>query len=147
RRRSWYSCAMGRPFRKILVANRGEVAIRIFRAATELELSTVAIYSWEDRLALHRYKADEAWLVGKKGEPLAAYLDIDAILEVATRRGVDAIHPGYGFLSENAELARRCEALGIAFIGPPADAIAALGDKVTARALAEKAGVPVIPGT
>jgi pyruvate carboxylase len=138
---------MVQPFKKILVANRGEIAIRIFRAATELELSTVAIYSYEDRLSLHRYKADEAWQVGEPGQPLQAYLDMDAILRVAKERGVDAIHPGYGFLSENAEFARRCEAEGITFVGPPAEAIDALGDKVSARALAVKAGVPVIPGT
>ena len=138
---------MARPFKKILVANRGEVAIRIFRAATELGLGTVGIYSHEDRLSLHRYKADEAWRVGEAGEPLKAYLDIDAIVDLAVQRGVDAVHPGYGFLSENAELARRCEARGIVFIGPPPDAIDALGDKVTARRLAEEAQVPVVPGT
>lgn len=138
---------MTRPFRKLLVANRGEVAIRIFRAATELGLSTVGVYSHEDRLSLHRYKADEAWRIGQPGEPLQAYLDIDAILDIAVRRQVDAIHPGYGFLSENAGFARACEERGITFIGPSADVIAALGDKVTARNLAEAAEVPVVPGT
>ncbi|MFZ9887165.1 MAG: pyruvate carboxylase [Myxococcota bacterium] len=138
---------MSRAFQKILVANRGEIAIRIFRAATELELATVAVYSYEDRLALHRYKADEAWLIGTRGEPLKAYLDGEAILELAKRRQVDAIHPGYGFLSENADFARRCEEEGIVFIGPSHESIAALGDKVSARALAQAAQVPVIPGT
>jgi pyruvate carboxylase len=138
---------MVRPFKKLLVANRGEIAIRIFRAATELDLKTVAIYSWEDRLSLHRYKADEAWQVGVTGEPLQAYLDFEPILDLAVAREVDAIHPGYGFLSENAAFAQACEERGIVFIGPPAGAIAALGDKVTARNLATEAGVPVIPGT
>jgi pyruvate carboxylase len=138
---------MPKPFKKLLVANRGEIAIRIFRAATELKIPTVAVYSWEDRLSIHRYKADEAWQLGEEGEPLKAYLDMDAILELAVRRGVDAIHPGYGFLSENAEFARRCAAVGITFIGPPPEAIDALGDKVSARTLAIKANVPVIPGT
>ncbi|MDF1566122.1 MAG: pyruvate carboxylase [Deltaproteobacteria bacterium] len=138
---------MATPFKKLLVANRGEIAIRIFRAATELDLSTVAIYAWEDRLSLHRYKADEAWQIGGQGAPLGAYLDQEAILALALERGVDAIHPGYGFLSENAAFARACDEAGIVFIGPPADAIAALGDKVTARNLAVEAGVPVIPGT
>jgi len=138
---------MVRPFKTLMVANRGEIAIRIFQAATELGLRTVAIYSHEDRLSIHRYKADEAWQVGPPGEPLRAYLDIEAILEVARSRKVDAIHPGYGFLAENAEFARRCAQEGIVFIGPPADVIDKLGDKVAARAIAVAAGVPVIPGT
>jgi pyruvate carboxylase len=135
------------PFRKILVANRGEVAIRIFRAATEMGLQTVAIYSDEDRLSLHRYKADEAWMVGQRGQPLRAYLDIEAILAIAKRTRADAIHPGYGFLSENADFARRCLDERITFIGPSADAIAALGDKIAARQIARDANVPVIPGS
>jgi pyruvate carboxylase len=138
---------MPKSFKKLLVANRGEIAIRIFRAATELKIPTVAVYSWEDRLSIHRYKADEAWQVGEEGEPLKAYLDIDAILELAVRRGVDAIHPGYGFLSERADFARRCAEVGITFIGPPPEAIDKLGDKVSARTLAIGADVPVIPGT
>jgi pyruvate carboxylase len=134
-------------FRKIMVANRGEIAIRVFRAANELGIQTVAIYSNEDRLNLHRYKADEAYLIGAGKPPVAAYLAIDEIIELALDKGVDAIHPGYGFLSENADFARACEKAGIAFIGPHSTAIDALGDKVTARNLAEAAGVPVIPGT
>ena len=136
-----------RPFRKIMVANRGEIAIRVFRAANELGIQTVAVYSTEDRLNLHRYKADEAYLIGVGKAPVAAYLAIDEIIELAKEKGVDAIHPGYGFLSENADFARACEQAGIVFIGPPSQVIDALGDKVTARAIAEKAKVPVIPGT
>ena len=136
-----------RPFRKLLVANRGEIAIRVFRACTELGIRTVAIYSEQDRLHLHRYKADEAYLVGAGKEPVRAYLDYDEIIELARDREVAAIHPGYGFLSENADFARACEAAGIVFIGPSADVIEAMGDKVYAREVAISAGVPVIPGT
>ena len=136
-----------KPFRKILVANRGEIAIRIFRAATEMGIQTVAIYSQEDRLNLHRYKADEAYLIGVGKAPVAAYLAIDEIVQLAVDKQVDAIHPGYGFLSENAAFARACRAAGITFIGPPPEVLDAMGDKVAARAIAEKAGVPVIPGT
>ncbi|MEO1267169.1 MAG: biotin carboxylase N-terminal domain-containing protein, partial [Myxococcota bacterium] len=136
-----------RPFSKLLVANRGEIAVRIFRAATELGLRTVAVYSYEDRLSIHRYKADEAWMVGTRGKPLQAYLDIEAIVALAVERGVDAIHPGYGFLSENPALARACAAKGVTFIGPTPEALEALGDKVAARRLAIEAGVPVVPGT
>ncbi len=135
------------PFRKILVANRGEIAIRVFRAATELGIDTVAIYSQEDRLSLHRYKADEAYLVGAGKSPVAAYLAIEEIIELARDKGVDAIHPGYGFLSENPEFARACERAGIVFIGPSSTVLESMGDKVAARAIAEQAGVPVIPGT
>src|SRR5437899_3606715 len=99
--------------RRILVANRGEIAIRVFRSAHELGIRTVAIYSYEDRFALHRFKADEAYRVGKAGEPIRAYLDISRIVELAREVGVDAIHPGYGFLSENADFARACESSGI----------------------------------
>jgi pyruvate carboxylase len=134
-------------FKKILVANRGEIAIRIFRAATELGLRTVGLYSYEDRHSIHRYKADEAWMIGEEGHPLQAYLDIEAILGIAKDRQVDAIHPGYGFLSENASFARRCAEEGIVFVGPPADVIDSLGDKLAARAIAVAANVPVIPGT
>jgi len=136
-----------RSFRKVMAANRGEIAIRIFRACTELGISTVAIYSHEDRLSIHRYKADEAFQVGQPGAPIEAYLDMDNILEIALARGVDAIHPGYGFLSENATFARRCEEAGIVFIGPPPEVLEVFGDKTASRALAERAGVPVVPGT
>lgn len=136
-----------RPFKKILAANRGEIAIRIFRAATELGLRTVAIYSHEDLLAIHRYKADEAFLIGQPGDAVKAYLDGEAIIALARRRGVDAIHPGYGFLSENADFARRCAEEGIAFIGPRPDVLDAMGDKRRARQVAIDAGVPVVPGT
>jgi len=139
--------AAPRRFRKLLVANRGEIAIRVFRACTEMGIRTVAIYSEQDRLHLHRYKADEAYLVGAGKEPVRAYLDYDEIVELARSREVDAIHPGYGFLSENADFARACEAAGIVFIGPSPDVIEAMGDKVYAREVAIKAGVPVIPGT
>jgi len=134
-------------FKKIMAANRGEIAIRIFRACTELGISTVAIYSEEDRLSLHRYKADEAYLVGKGKGPIDAYLSIDEIIDLARRKDVDAIHPGYGFLSENAEFAEACERAGITFIGPGADIQRGLGDKVAGREVALAAGVPVVPGT
>jgi len=135
------------PFKKILVANRGEIAIRVFRACTELGIGTVAIYSHEDRLHLHRYKADEAYLVGRGKSPLAAYLEYDEIIQLALDKEVDAIHPGYGFLSENSDFARACEAAGMVFIGPSADVLDALGDKVKARHAAEAAGLQTIPGT
>ncbi|WP_091739977.1 pyruvate carboxylase [Marininema mesophilum] len=136
-----------RTFNKILVANRGEIAIRIFRACTELSIRTVALYSEQDHTALHRFKADEAYLIGEGKGPVEAYLDIEGIIEVAKRNDVDAIHPGYGLLSENAEFARRCEEENIVFIGPSAKHIKMFGDKVDARAAAVKAGIPVIPGT
>ncbi|GAB4171949.1 MAG: pyruvate carboxylase [Geothermobacteraceae bacterium] len=134
-------------FRRIMAANRGEIAIRIFRACTELGIGTVAIYSEQDRLSLHRYKADEAYLVGKGKGPIDAYLDFDEIVDLARRKEVDAIHPGYGFLSENAEFAEACERAGIAFIGPDARIMRALGDKVAGRNVATEAGVPIVPGT
>lgn len=134
-------------FRRILTANRGEIAIRVFRACTELGRQTIAIYSEADSLSLHRYKADEAYLVGTGLGPVAAYLDIDSILGVARTRQVDAIHPGYGFLAENAEFARRCQAAGIAFIGPAPEHLELLGDKVRSRAAAEAVGLPLPPGT
>jgi len=136
-----------RPIRKLLCANRGEIAIRVFRAATELGIRTVAIFSHVDRLHLHRYKADESYLVGRGQTPVGAYLDIDGIVAVAQANGVDAIHPGYGFLSERADFARACEAAGIVFVGPPPAVLDALGDKTAARKIAEDAGVPVVPGT
>lgn len=134
-------------FNKILVANRGEIAIRVFRACTELNIRTVAIYSEEDRTSLHRFKADEAYLVGEGKGPIEAYLDIEGIIEVAKRNEVEAIHPGYGFLSENATFARRCREEGIVFIGPDEEHLIMFGDKVEARKQAIKAGLPVIPGT
>jgi pyruvate carboxylase len=136
-----------RPIRKILAANRGEIAIRIFRAATELGIGTVAIYSDEDRLALHRYKADEAYLIGKGKGPIDAYLGIEEIIALAREKDVDAIHPGYGFLSENAEFAEKVEAAGLIFVGPSAEMQRRLGDKLEGRKAAVAAGVPVIPGT
>src|SRR5690606_37821406 len=136
-----------RPIRKLLCANRGEIAIRVFRAATELGIRTVAIFSREDRVHLHRYKADEAYQVGAGKTPVGAYLDIDGIIEIARQNHVDAIHPGYGFLSERAEFARACEAAGIRFVGPSPEVIEALGDKTRARTLAIAAGVPVVPGS
>jgi pyruvate carboxylase len=134
------------PFRKLLAANRSEIAIRVFRSAHELGVRTVAIYSHEDRFALHRFKADEAYRVGKPGEPIRAYLDIPGIVGLAKEVGVDAIHPGYGFLSENAEFARACAAVGVTFVGPRPDILDQLGDKVAARRIAQHAGVPVLSG-
>jgi len=136
-----------KPIHKLLAANRSEIAIRIFRAANELGLRTVAIYSQEDRLALHRFKADEAYQVGAGKGPVEAYLDIAGIIALAKEKEVDAIHPGYGFLSENPAFARACEKAGIAFIGPPPNLLELLGDKTAARRLASLAGVPVLPGT
>ena len=133
--------------RKLLVANRGEIAIRVFRSAHELGIRTVAIYSHEDRFAIHRLKADEAYQVGKPGEPIRSYLDAGGIIALAREKGVDAIHPGYGFLSENVEFARACDAAGIAFVGPRADLLDMLGDKIAARRLAVEAGVPVLSGS
>lgn len=132
---------------KILVANRGEIAIRIFRACTELKIRTVAIYSKEDSGSYHRYKADEAYLIGEGMKPIDAYLDIEGIIKIAKKNGVDAIHPGYGFLSENIQFAKRCEEEGLIFIGPETKHLAMFGDKVKARTEAVKAGIPVIPGT
>jgi pyruvate carboxylase len=136
-----------KPIRKLLAANRSEIAIRIFRAATELGLRTVAIYSHEDRLALHRFKADEAYQVGKGKGPVEAYLDIPGIIAIAKEHEVDAIHPGYGFLSENPAFARACAKAGITFIGPSPELLELLGDKTAARRLAASARVSVLPGT
>ncbi|MDP6172589.1 MAG: biotin carboxylase N-terminal domain-containing protein, partial [Rhodospirillales bacterium] len=130
-----------------MVANRSEIAIRVMRAAAELGISTVAIYSQEDRYALHRYKADESYLVGKGKRPIEAYLDIEDIIRIASEAGAQAIHPGYGFLSENPELVDACDEAGIQFVGPTAQTIRQLGNKVRARKLAVRAGVPVIPAT
>ncbi len=136
-----------RTIHKVLVANRGEIAIRVFRACSELGIRTVAIYSKEDILSLHRNRADEAYLVGEGKKPVDAYLDIEDIIRIAKEHGVDAIHPGYGFLAENAEFARRCEEESIIFIGPKVEHLVMFGDKVNARIQAEKAGIPMIPGT
>lgn len=133
--------------KKVLVANRGEIAIRIFRACTELHIRTVAIYSKEDTGAYHRYKADEAYLVGEDKKPIEAYLDIEGIIEIAKLHDVDAIHPGYGFLSENIAFATRCHEEGIIFIGPELEHLLMFGDKVQAREQALKANLPVIPGS
>ncbi|MDO8606061.1 MAG: pyruvate carboxylase [Phaeospirillum sp.] len=133
--------------RKLLVANRGEIAIRICRAATELGLATVAIYSVEDRFALHRFKADESYLVGKGRGPVDAYLAIDEIVHVAREAGCDAVHPGYGFLAENPDFADAVRAAGMIFVGPSSDVMRLLGNKVAARNLAAAAGVPVMPAT
>ena len=135
---------MRRKIDKILVANRGEIAIRILRAASELGIRTISIFTHEDRFSPHRYKADEAYQVGEDDEPLKPYLDIDAIIEVAKLNSVDAIHPGYGFLSENVEFASRCRQEGIIFVGPTPEAMAKLGDKVQAKTNAIAAGIPVI---
>jgi pyruvate carboxylase len=132
---------------RLLVANRSEIAIRVFRTGHELGIRTIAIYAHEDRFALHRLKADEAYLIGRPGEPIRSYLDIDAIVTLAKERAVDAIHPGYGFLSENPDLARACEANGIVFVGPRAELLEQLGDKIAARSVADRIGVPILPGT
>jgi len=131
-------------FNKLLVANRGEIAIRILRAGSELKLRTVAIYTYEDRYSLHRYKADEAYQIGEKNDPLKPYLDIEKIIQVAKKNNVDAIHPGYGFLSENVTFARRCREEGIIFIGPTPEAMNKLGDKVAAKKIARAVNVPLI---
>ncbi|KKC45615.1 biotin carboxylase N-terminal domain-containing protein, partial [Acinetobacter sp. V2] len=131
-----------KPIRKILVANRGEIAIRVMRAATEMGIRTVAIYAEEDKFALHRFKSDEAYRVGAGKKPIAAYLDIEDIIRIALEAGVDAIHPGYGFLSENPEFAEACSKAGIRFIGPKPEVMRQLGNKVMARNVAMVACVP-----
>ncbi|KAI0296007.1 pyruvate carboxylase [Russula brevipes] len=141
------SAGHGGPLTKILVANRGEIAVRVFRTAHELAMHTVAIYSHEDRMSAHRQKADEAYRVGAGLTPVAAYLAQDDIIRIALEHGVDMIHPGYGFLSENAVFARKVEQAGIAFVGPTPEVIDSLGDKTKARTLAMRVGVPVVPGT
>jgi len=132
---------------KLMAVNRGEIAIRIFRAATELGLRTVAIYAEEDRFSRHRFKADEAYRLRKEKGPVGAYLDIEGIIHLAKEKGVTLIHPGYGFLSENPNFARACREAGITFIGPDPEMLDAMGDKVSARALAKKVNVPTLPGT
>ncbi|QLY78558.1 pyruvate carboxylase [Clostridium intestinale] len=133
-------------FKRVLVANRGEIAIRVFRACSELGIRTVAIYSNEDKYSLFKTKADEAYLIGENKSPVEAYLNIEEIISLALKKGVDAIHPGYGFLSENPEFAKRCEESGIEFIGPTADMMDSLGDKIKSKIVAKAVGVPTIPG-
>ncbi|MCC5889312.1 MAG: pyruvate carboxylase [Alkalibacterium sp.] len=133
--------------KKVLVANRGEIAIRIFRALHELEIATVGIYAAEDEASVHRFKADEAYLVGKGKKPIDAYLDIEGIITIAKEAGAEAIHPGYGFLSENLQFAERCAEEGIQFIGPEARHLDVFGDKLKAKEVAKEAGIPTIPGT
>lgn len=137
---------MIKKFKKIMVANRGEIAIRVFRACADLGIGTVAIYSKEDIYSLFRTKADEAYLIGENKGPLDAYLDIDQIISLAKKKEVDAIHPGYGFLSENADFARACRNAGITFIGPSPEILDQMGDKINSKLIAHKAGVPTIPG-
>ena len=133
--------------KKLLVANRSEIAVRIFRSASELNLRTVAIYAEEDRFGVHRFKADEAYLVGKGKGPVAAYLDIESIISLSKEKKVDMIHPGYGFLSENAHFARACEDASIIFVGPSPELLERMGDKVAAKKAADEAGVPTLPAT
>ena len=130
--------------KKILVANRSEIAIRVLRACAELNISTVAIYTYEDRYSQHRNKADESYQIGEDNDPLKPYLDIEEIVALAKEKNVDAIHPGYGFLSENSEFARRCAENDIIFIGPDPEVMDALGDKITAKKIAVKCNVPII---
>ncbi len=136
-----------REFQKLMAANRSEIAVRIFRAGTELGLRTVAVFAQEDRFCIHRFKADESYLIGQGKGPVAAYLDIESIVAIAKEKGVDAIHPGYGFLSENPEFARACARAGITFVGPRPEILDMMGDKTAARAVAQKIGVPTLPGT
>ena len=133
-----------RDLKKLLVANRGEIAIRVCRAASELNLRTVAIYTYEDRYSLHRYKADEAYQIGDDNDPLKPYLDIHKIIRIAKNNNVDAIHPGYGFLSENDEFADACEAAGLIWIGPKGSVMRQLGDKILAKQVAILAGAPIV---
>src|SRR6201996_8445938 len=133
-------------FSKILIANRGEIAIRVIRACQELGIASVAVYSEIDRDAIHVQRADEAFLLGP-GPATESYLNVEKILEVIEQCGAQAVHPGYGFLAENANFARRLEEAGITFIGPPASAIEAMGSKTRARELMQEAGVPIVPGT
>lgn len=133
-----------RKFKKLLVANRGEIAIRVLRAASEMKIRTVAMYTYEDRYSLHRYKADEAYQIGEDDDPLKPYLDIDEIISLAKRENVDAIHPGYGFLSENVNFVKACKAAGITFVGPEPEVMQRLGDKVQAKIVARNAEVPLI---
>jgi pyruvate carboxylase len=133
--------------RRLLVANRGEIAVRVMRAATELGITTIGVYTEADRRSIHRVKSDESYVVGDPARPLAGYLDADALVELAVRVGADALHPGYGFLSESPRLARACAEAGVVFVGPPAEVLEAAGDKVTARGHAAAAGLPVLAAT
>ena len=132
---------------KILAANRSEIAVRIFRSASELNYRTVALYANEDRFGVHRFKADESYLIGEGKGPVAAYLDIDGIIDLSKDKGIEMIHPGYGFLSENANFAKACEDNGITFIGPSSELLSKMGDKIAARKIADEVGVPTLPGT
>ena len=136
-----------REIRRLLIANRGEIAIRIHRACAELGIRTIGIHSDEDRYALHRFKADEAYSLGEGGNPIGVYLDIQRILEIAEATGAEAVHPGYGFLSERADFAEAVESAGMSFVGPPASVLSSVGDKVSARNAAVAAGLPIIPGS
>uniref|UniRef100_A4IHN0 LOC100125118 protein n=1 Tax=Xenopus tropicalis TaxID=8364 RepID=A4IHN0_XENTR len=136
-----------KPIKKVLVANRGEIATRVFRACTELGIRTVAVYSEQDTGQMHRQKADEAYIIGKGLPPVQAYLNIPDIIKVAKENEVDAVHPGYGFLSERSDFAQACTDAGVRFIGPSPEVVRKMGDKVEARAIAISAGVPVVPGT
>ncbi len=133
--------------KKVLVANRGEIAIRVFRACAELGIKTVGIYAAEDEYSVHRFKADEAYLVGKGKRPIEAYLDIEDIIRTAKKAGAEAIHPGYGFLSENLAFAQRCEEEGLIFIGPSTHHLDIFGDKIKAKTAAIEAGIQSIPGS
>ena len=133
--------------KKVLVANRGEIAIRVFRACAELGIATVGIYAAEDEYSVHRFKADEAYLIGEGKKPIEAYLDIEGIIQVAKEAGADAIHPGYGFLSENLQFAKRCQEEGLTFIGPKLEHLDIFGDKIKAKEAAVKAGIQSIPGS
>jgi len=136
-----------RPFNKVLVANRGEIAIRIFRACKELGIRSIAIYSEEDKYSLFRIRSDESYLIGKKKKPIEAYLSMEEIIDLALKKGADAIHPGYGFLSENPEFAKKCRKAGLEFIGPSAETLQNLGDKIKSKLIAQSVDVPTIPGT
>jgi len=136
-----------KPIRSVLVANRGEIAIRVFRACTELGIKSVAIYSEQDKMHMHRQKADESYMVGKGLPPVQAYLNIPEIIRIAKENDVDAVHPGYGFLSERSDFAQAVIDAGLRFVGPTPKVVQQMGDKVAARQAAIAAGVPIVPGT